>query len=417
MIPTQANSRSAARRPQAGLSLIELMIAIALGALLLLGLVQIFGGVRNTFGTNEALSRIQENSRFALEFIRRDVRMAGHFGCLNEFGHIPQTTPRPTEPQFVNYFVAPNANRDTVFYTLRADVPLEIYDYNAVATGPGDTFTIASDTPTPPNAAGNWTPALPADLGITAGALPGSDVIVVRYFDEELISVTGGMPNAGTGDIVLDATTITRVVDGGVYGVTNCLGAGLFAVTGITGNNINVNGAPNTQRAASVWWNDTDVPVGIGTLMFRYRMAVYYVGLGVNGPALMRRTLPEAGHPTATAANQIVLGPAEEVVEGVEMMQVLAGVDTSSPRDDVTDAYRSGSALLATPAAGAPREDALRQINSVRISLLMRGNQSRANIATPGTQNVGDVRVTVPADGRVRQTYDTVIALRNRLRA
>lgn len=403
---------------QAGLSLIELMIAIALGALLLLGLVQIFSGVRTTFGTTEALSRIQENSRFALEFIRRDVRMAGHFGCVNEFGHFPETTPRSLEPQFVNHFIGPNVARDNVYYTLRADVPIEVYDYSDEDTGPGDSYEITSAMPTPPNAATNWTPALPADLGVTAGALPGSDIIVVRYFDENVISITGGMPNGQTGDIVLDADTAAKIVNGAVYGATNCKGGALFAVTGITGDTVNINSAPNVERSTGVWWNDTDVPIGVGAMMYRYRTVVYYIGMGANGPALMRRTLRESGHPGETDVRVLAgLEPAEEIVEGVEMMQVVLGVDTSDPRDDITDAYVSGTALLGAPAAGAPREEALRQINSVRISLLLRGNQSRANAATPATINVGDVEVTVPDDGRLRQTYDTVIALRNRLRA
>ena len=70
-----------------GLSLVELMVALAIGLLLLLGLVEIFGASRAAFSSAEGSARIQENSRFALEFLRRDARMAGHMGCLNELGY------------------------------------------------------------------------------------------------------------------------------------------------------------------------------------------------------------------------------------------------------------------------------------------------------------------------------------------
>lgn len=35
----------------------------------------------------EGSARAQENGRFALEFLQRDIRMAGHFGCVNDQAH------------------------------------------------------------------------------------------------------------------------------------------------------------------------------------------------------------------------------------------------------------------------------------------------------------------------------------------
>ncbi|MCK7593228.1 PilW family protein [Pseudomarimonas salicorniae] len=402
---------------QFGLSLIELLVAMALGLLLLLGLVQIFSGIRNTFAASESLARVQENGRFAMEFLRRDVRMAGHFGCLNEFAHFPATTPRSTEPQFFNRFAARGADRDDVYYTLRADIPFEVYDYNAAPTGPGDDYTITSADPVPPNAAGNWTPALPAELGITDAALPGSDVVVVRYFGDELISISGGLTDGATGTFSLSAADAARLQPGAPYGVTNCAAAALFQITSRSTGSFQMNSAPNVPLAGSVWWSNTDMSVLDGTMMFRYRMVVYFIGQGVSGPALMRRELLEGGYPGATSDDDIVLGPIEEVVSGIEMMQVLLGVDNSAPRDDNADEYVDGTELLGTAAAGSAREDALRTVTSVRISLLGRGDNSRSAAEGPGAFILGETRVIPPADGRLRQVYDTVIALRNRLRA
>jgi type IV pilus assembly protein PilW len=66
-----------------GLSLIEIMIALLIGALLLGGILQIFIGSKQTYRMQEALSRLQENGRFALDYLANDIRMAGYWGCLS----------------------------------------------------------------------------------------------------------------------------------------------------------------------------------------------------------------------------------------------------------------------------------------------------------------------------------------------
>lgn len=78
-------------RKQAGLSLIELMIAITLGLVLMTGVMQVFISSRVTFATQQAMSRIQETGRLAVEFISRDVRMAGYMGCASRSGAFGDT--------------------------------------------------------------------------------------------------------------------------------------------------------------------------------------------------------------------------------------------------------------------------------------------------------------------------------------
>lgn len=70
---------------QSGLSLIELMIAITLSLLLIAGVLQIFLSSKQTYSTNNALSRVQESGRFAMEFLTQDIRNIGYKGqCLGE---------------------------------------------------------------------------------------------------------------------------------------------------------------------------------------------------------------------------------------------------------------------------------------------------------------------------------------------
>lgn len=71
------------RRRQLGMTLIEIMIALLIGAFLMGGVLQIFVSSRQTNRMQESLSRLQENGRFAMEFISKDIRRAGYWGCLS----------------------------------------------------------------------------------------------------------------------------------------------------------------------------------------------------------------------------------------------------------------------------------------------------------------------------------------------
>lgn len=74
---------SAARYKQRGLSLVELMISMTLGIVLMTGVVQMFLTSRVTYGTQQAISQVQESGRMAMDFLAEDVRMAGYFGCTS----------------------------------------------------------------------------------------------------------------------------------------------------------------------------------------------------------------------------------------------------------------------------------------------------------------------------------------------
>lgn len=66
---------------QRGLSLIELMIAILISSLLLLGVLELFINTNNADRSNTALNRTQESGRILLGIIGTDVLRAGYQGC------------------------------------------------------------------------------------------------------------------------------------------------------------------------------------------------------------------------------------------------------------------------------------------------------------------------------------------------
>ena len=67
-----------------GFTLIELMISLVLGSVILGAVLYIFLSNSQTYRMNEAQSRVQENGRFALELLTREIRHAG-FNPTMEF--------------------------------------------------------------------------------------------------------------------------------------------------------------------------------------------------------------------------------------------------------------------------------------------------------------------------------------------
>ncbi len=68
-------------RLQAGFTLIELMIALVLGLILMSGVMQIFQSSQQSYLMQENMSRMQENGRFAMDFISRSIRNSDYWGC------------------------------------------------------------------------------------------------------------------------------------------------------------------------------------------------------------------------------------------------------------------------------------------------------------------------------------------------
>lgn len=68
-------------KAQAGMTLIELMVAMVIGMLLLLGVTSIFLSQRQAYRVNENLAHMQDSSRVAFEVMARELREAGGNAC------------------------------------------------------------------------------------------------------------------------------------------------------------------------------------------------------------------------------------------------------------------------------------------------------------------------------------------------
>lgn len=65
---------------QHGITLIELMVALAIGSFLMIGAIQIYNQSRQAFVVNESIARVQETAQFAMDTIEADLRMASNWG-------------------------------------------------------------------------------------------------------------------------------------------------------------------------------------------------------------------------------------------------------------------------------------------------------------------------------------------------
>tara|TARA_R110001599_G_scaffold132501_7_gene309338 strand:+ start:9754 stop:10776 length:1023 start_codon:yes stop_codon:yes gene_type:complete len=63
-----------------GLSLLELMIAMTLGLVVVLGVTTVFLGSKQGYRVQESTSRLQENARFAMDLLSREIRHADFWG-------------------------------------------------------------------------------------------------------------------------------------------------------------------------------------------------------------------------------------------------------------------------------------------------------------------------------------------------
>ncbi|MEE8119589.1 MAG: prepilin-type N-terminal cleavage/methylation domain-containing protein, partial [Gammaproteobacteria bacterium] len=81
---------------QQGLSLIELMIAMTLGLMIVAGMATLFVQTRKSFTQDEMIAQMQDDARFAMNEIVRDVSLGGFWATLLDPVNITvDTAPAP----------------------------------------------------------------------------------------------------------------------------------------------------------------------------------------------------------------------------------------------------------------------------------------------------------------------------------
>ena len=348
---------------QGGLSLIELMVALVLGLFLMAGVIQLFLGSKQTYRFHEALSRIQENGRFAMEILSRDMRMTGYYGCIAK--SIFNSPAAYHEPPCSDNGICNTLNNPSQYY----------WDFGTVIQG----FEATSAT--------TWTPTLDASV---VDPFPGTDVITVRITENSVTVVDhpGGTP---PGSAALKVPTNSGLNQCDILIVTNCEAAAIFQVTAATpGPNVAL--VHNTGAVPSCGGPGNVVQAlgrdYTGGEVMRIATQTYYVRTGASGiPALWRRS---------SSANP------QELLEGVQNMQILYGIGNN---DQVIQ-------YLTADAVDWDND----RILSVRINLLLvstENNIVRTQMTVVFPADTGNLFTA--SDRRLYQAFSTTIAIRNRL--
>src|SRR5437667_7909465 len=66
-----------------GFSLVEMMVALALGLIMLAAMLDGFNSNSATGTTNTRFAEVQTNGRYATDFLRREIQHAGFLGINN----------------------------------------------------------------------------------------------------------------------------------------------------------------------------------------------------------------------------------------------------------------------------------------------------------------------------------------------
>lgn len=311
---------------ETGFSIVEFSVATTIALIIMAAVTQVYLSSRTTYGVQEGLSRVQENGRFAIDFISRDVRMAGYTGCTDESTKIKE------------------------------DVGGALVEY-----GPGKFLRGYAYKGTGGIALNDWAPTLPASLFADGDVLAYNDVIVIRRASEEGIQVA--TPAMTTTSSALHVAAGNDFAQGDIVLVSDCLSADIFQISNA---NPDTSGSlvHNTGAAVAPGNTTGDLSKAYRTdaEAFRFITRAYYIGAGTstdrNGaavPALYRKELAASGG-NASVQRQ-------ELVEGVERMKILFGQDTNDDQD--VDVYRWANQVTDTDVEWA-------KVTATQIGLLAR---------------------------------------------
>jgi type IV pilus assembly protein PilW len=374
---------------QQGLTMIELAVTLAISAVILAGVVNIYGNSMMQSKLTSNLAAMQESGRFALELMARDVRMAGFTGCIAYDEQNPQADD-------AIYMLYKRGIDNNALYGL-AGQEWNGSSYASTSLSPMVTTT----TTRIGTNGGSWITSDNANLASTyADAIANSDVLQVWTSGEVGIDVSSYTADAA--QIQLTVETGHAIKEGDVLMFSDCGKSFIAQVCAVTATQLTL--TPGGSATCNNDFSGKDIAglsaADVGTYgetleTYTFRDAAYFVGKRDNGTS------------TPPSLFRGVNGTAREMVEGVENMQVLYGVDLAHEAGDL----RTPDKYVTADQVGTRWSDVV----AVRITVLMRSFENVVGTATSNNYTFNfNGRTYTSTDGYLRQAYSTTIALRNR---
>lgn len=343
-------------RKSRGFSIVELMVALVLGAGVTLGIISMFSNTQESGAVLQGQARVQDNARYAIDFVGRSLRMSGFLGCVS----------RPDALRS-----ALNGEFDNAPFSAAMQLLTQGFD-----GGNGGARAWSPDLTTMPRLVAG---TANADL-----VAPGTDVLVVRQVASESRLAVAQVNSTSNLTMRMPAVPADFAV-GDFALVSDCTKATLFQITGAAaagGNYVLQHGAggaaaPGNATASLPGFNEAASVYGTDASVFTVRTTVYYVapGAGTNN----RDDAP------MSLWRKIGDDAAVELVEGVRDMEVTYGVDTD---DDGTPNRYLAPNLVVDPDT----------IVTVRVRFT--------------TDSVDEIP---GGDGVITRDFETTVAVRNRL--
>ncbi|WBY01579.1 PilW family protein [Ramlibacter tataouinensis] len=302
-------------RRQAGLTLVEFMVAIVIGMLMVAAMAALIANQSTTRGEVDRSGKLIENGRYAIRMLAEDVQMAGYWGELSTAPDVPAALPDPCSTAVAN---------------LETAMGLAVQGYDAPATLP------------------------PEVAACVKNHLPGTDVLVVRKADPD----TSAIETAGAMDL-------TKLKPGQVY-----LQTGLDTTSNLT----HVLAAADPATDAATFVLKRKVATSLAALR-KYTVHIYYISKcsveesgscdsadgGTPIPTLKRVELTVSGGAASMTCGSCTI----TIAEGIENMQIDYGTDTSGDgQPDGTDS--AGSTFT---------KDNWADVMSLKIHLLARATE------------------------------------------
>ncbi len=341
----------ARKNRQQGFSLIEILIALLIGIFITMGVIQIFISSKQTYRMQEALARMQESGRFALDFLDRDIRMAGYRGCASR----GSTTP-------ISNLITNSSS----------------YIYNYI--NPIQGFESSSST---------WLPALPTAITSETTPSGGSDVITIRRAgdDSVMVSIADNASTPKKIKVNRDSTPSFKSCD--VVLISDCSSSALLQLS---------DDYDPTNKEVKYTVGSGCGSSGTGGNSKALENA--YAGGNLNRALATSYYIKNNNNIQPTLYRLLNANDEDELVEGVESMQIYYGIDTDN--DGMANSYvKANSAIW-------------QNVVSVRVNLLLRTIDDNIT-AKPLPYEFDGQQINNPPDKRMRRVFTSTIAIRNRL--
>ena len=356
-------------KQQRGFGVVEIMIALTISLVLMTGVFQFFISGRLAYSMTEGLSRMQESGRFAMDLLTKDIRMAGFIPCQTTT-NLVNTLNGGTTSEWLDFFGDALLGFEGGVSTFPAAFP-------AVGTNPGD-------------------------------RVDNTDAIIILRGGSETYKVVSHNSNSAQ----FKLNQLHNLKNNDVLLICDNANAAIFQVTNVNSNNVTVvhntgTGSPGNcskflggNGSCSDTSNMIAHTYGDDSQVMQFQSVGYFIGISGSGDtrSLYEINLVNNG----TLATEVL-----EMLEGVESMQILYGIDLNG--DGVAQRYVSANNVTDWD-----------NVINLRIGLLMHSvdNISPANdnkiYNVAGTLIGTDTTPAHAGDRRVRYVFSSTIKLRNR---